>query len=114
MGLLVIVPKTLFINNFLLLHLFFKIQKKYFLFKNKLKKCMPMPSHYLLLGDMTAYLLSFGLLRDGSVGGTGTGAGALACALLGGTMGAGRTDIEGLPAEADRADGVSSTKFRAN
>lgn len=61
---------------------------------------------------MTTCLLSFGLLREGSTG--GTGAGALVCGLLGGIMGAGRTDIDGLPADADRVDGVSSTKFRAN
>ncbi|KAF7839103.1 uncharacterized protein G2W53_007585 [Senna tora] len=40
--------------------------------------------------------------------------GALDCTLLGGIMGAGRRDIEDLPADADRDDGVSSTKFRAN
>lgn len=57
------------------------------------------------------YLLSFGLL-GGSIG--GIGAGVLNGALLGGTNGIALRDIEGLPADVERTDGVSSTKLRPN
>ena len=48
----------------------------------------------------------------GSIAGMGDG--VLNDALLGGTNGVGRAEIEGLPADVERTAGVCSTKFRPN
>lgn len=57
-------------------------------------------------------LFSLRLSLGGSIG--GIEAGVLTDVLLGGTNGFERTDIDGLPADAERTDGVFSTKFRPN
>ena len=61
--------------------------------------------------ERMVYLFSFCLL-GASIGGIGTG--VLNGTLLGGTNGIALRDIEGLPVDVERTDGVSSTKFRPN
>lgn len=63
---------------------------------------------------MSSYLLSLNLLLGGSIGGMVTG--VLKEDLLGGAtvVVAVRTVVEGLPADVERTEGVTSIKFRPN
>ncbi|RRT42956.1 hypothetical protein B296_00027953 [Ensete ventricosum] len=55
---------------------------------------------------------SFRSRSGGCIGGIGDGVNRVV--LLGGAKGAGRTEIDGLPAEEERTDVVCSTRFRTN